>query len=186
MRPSLAACAVLAAGLACATVAMAEFRVDTQLGFGLNPDIGKTPQPKLVRPKPKHDDGHPHHRFRDRHGFPFYVVPGPYYRGHRAEQPAPPAAPPPTPPEEPPAAAASPEPPDPRGPAFAPARGVEPDDAPYTIGEPLPSTLPHVTLDWRRYDLPEPPPGRIYARIGRNVLLITAAGRIVERVLPQG
>jgi Ni/Co efflux regulator RcnB len=46
--------------------------------------------------------------------------------------------------------------------------------------------LPHVTLAWRQFDLPEPPPGRLYARVGRDVLLITAAGRIVESVLPPG
>ena len=78
-------------------------------------------------------------------------------------------------------------PPDPRGPLRRiPARGVAPGAAPFIVGEALPPSLPHVTLDWRHFDLPEPPPGRLYARVGRDVLLITAAGRIVEQVLPPG
>jgi Ni/Co efflux regulator RcnB len=55
----------------------------------------------------------------------------------------------------------------------------------YKIGEALPSDLPHVTLDWRQFDLPEPPAGQIYARVKRDVLLITATGRIVKKVVPQ-
>ena len=54
------------------------------------------------------------------------------------------------------------------------------------VGEALPPNLPHVTLDWRQFDLPEPPPGQIYARVKRDVLLITATGRIVKKVVPQG
>jgi len=79
------------------------------------------------------------------------------------------------------------EPPDPQGPLrLTPARGVTPNAAPYVLGEALPGHVPHVTLDWREFELPEPPPGRLYARVGRDVLLITAAGRFVERVLPPG
>lgn len=80
-----------------------------------------------------------------------------------------------------------PPPPDPHGPLRRmPARGVVPGPAPYSLGEALPPSLPHVTLDWRKFELPEPPPGRLYARVGRDVLLITATGRVVERVLPPG
>jgi len=95
---------------------------------------------------------------------------------------------PPAEPAAPAAAAAVPAeqpPPDPRGEArFLPARGAAPGAAPgaagFEIGQPLPPGLPQVTLDWRFYRLPEPPPGRIYVRIGRAVLLIEAASRIVE------
>ena len=80
-----------------------------------------------------------------------------------------------------------PPPPDPHGPLRRTlARGVEPGPVPYSLGEALPPSLPHVTLDWRRFELPEPPPGRLYARVGRAVLLITATGRVVEKVLPPG
>jgi Ni/Co efflux regulator RcnB len=93
----------------------------------------------------------------------------------------------PAPVEAPPVVEAPAEPPDVHGPLhLTPARGVVPGAAPYVVGEPLPAGLPHVTLDWRLYELPRPPSGRLYARIGRDVLLITAAGRIVERVLPPG
>jgi Ni/Co efflux regulator RcnB len=61
---------------------------------------------------------------------------------------------------------------------------VVPSAVPYVLGEALPGNLPHVTLDWREFELPEPPPGRLYARVGRDVLVITATGRIVESVLP--
>jgi Ni/Co efflux regulator RcnB len=76
-------------------------------------------------------------------------------------------------------------PPDARGPLrLSPARGIAAGAPAYSVGEALPSGLPHVTLDWRRFELPEPPPGRIYARVGRDVLLITSSGRVVESVLP--
>jgi Ni/Co efflux regulator RcnB len=87
----------------------------------------------------------------------------------------------------PPVAVEPPPPPDPRGPLrLTPARGIAPGAAPYSVGEALPQHLPHVTLDWRQFDLPEPPPGRLYARVGRDVLLITATGRVVESVVPLG
>jgi len=54
------------------------------------------------------------------------------------------------------------------------------------VGDILPPGVPHVTLDWRGYDLPEPPAGRVYARVGRSVLLITASDRVIEDVLPPG
>ena len=86
----------------------------------------------------------------------------------------------PEPPEAEPEPAAPAPPPDPRGAAIKRARGAA-AEAPYTVGEPLPGDVPHVTLDWRRYELPEPPAGKIYARVGREVLLIDAATRVVER-----
>lgn len=52
-----------------------------------------------------------------------------------------------------------------------------------TVGRPLPADLPHVTLDWRTYGLPEPPPGEIYARVGRDVVLIDPASRVVVELL---
>ncbi|MFQ5565250.1 MAG: RcnB family protein [Paracoccaceae bacterium] len=84
-----------------------------------------------------------------------------------------------------PVPAAAPAKPNPRGPLrLMPARGVAPGATPYTVGEALPANLPHVTLAWRRFDLPEPPPGRLYARVGGDVLLITIDERIVESILP--
>ena len=119
--------------------------------------------------------------------YPYY--PAPYYRTYReeyverpperVEPPAIPAPPVAVAPVEPP-------PPDPRGPVRLTARGAAPNAVQYNVGEALPSSLPHVTLDWRKYELPEPPPGQIYARVGRDVLLITAVGRIVESVVPPG
>jgi Ni/Co efflux regulator RcnB len=85
------------------------------------------------------------------------------------------------------APAEPPPPPDPHGPLrLTTARGIAPAEAPYSLGEALPPDLPHVTLSWRQFDLPEPPAGQLYARVGRDVLLITATGRIVESVLPPG
>ena len=84
-----------------------------------------------------------------------------------------------------PARAAAPA--DPRGPLWlSSARGAALAERPYNVGEALPPGLPHVTIDWRQFDLPAPPRGQFYARVGRDVLLITAAGRIVESVLPPG
>jgi Ni/Co efflux regulator RcnB len=109
----------------------------------------------------------------------YYYEPNDDYDDEAVVPPAPPPAP------VPPAAEAAPtelSPPDPRGEArFLPARGAAPAEPGYEIGAPLPPGLPQVTLDWRYYRLPEPPPGRIYVRVGRTVLLIEAASRIVER-----
>ncbi len=128
------------------------------------------------------------HAKRRRHQgfFPFRG----HFHGHHRHHERAPAPVEPRPVPVPPVAAAPaepPPPPDPRGPLrLTPARGIAPAEAPYVIGEALPPGLPHVTLAWRQFDLPEPPPGRLYARVGRDVLLITAAGRIVESVLPPG
>lgn len=110
------------------------------------------------------------------------------HRDHLGAREPVPVQPPPAP--APPVVAAPaepPPPPDPHGPLWlTPARGITPAAAPYRLGEALPPGLPHVTLAWRQFDLPEPPRGRLYARVGRDVLLITAGGRVVERVLPPG
>lgn len=154
---------------------------------------GATPRattPWVVAPPDK--EGRPHDR-RDRdwrrkryhHRSPYLG----HYGGTYYAAPAP--VPPPVA-EAPPEAVAPPEPappPDPRGPLFlSPARGaaaaVGAED--WQVGEALPAGVPQVTLDWRSYGLPEPPPGRVYARVGRTVLLITASGRVVEGVLPPG
>lgn len=135
------------------------------------------------RPEPR---GGPHHRRdRDRHHRRDYYR-SPYlghYGGTYYAAPTEPVAPPvaAAPPEpEPPA-----PPPDPRGPLFlSPARGAEAADDAWQVGDALPTGVPQVTLDWRSYDLPEPPAGRIYARVGRTVLLITASDRVIESVLP--
>ncbi len=134
---------------------------------------GKRPERRLER-----------RRHQGLHLFPRYYY-GSYRRRDYEPAPVAPYTAPPPPevvvPVEPP------PPPDPHGPLrLTLARGVEPAPTPYNLGEALPSTLPHVTLDWRKFDLPEPPSGRIYARVGRDVLLITSVGRVVEKVLPPG
>jgi hypothetical protein len=102
--------------------------------------------------------------------------------GGGGETAAVPPAEPATPPQAVPGEEPPPGPPDPLGaPRFLPARGAAPAEPLYEVGEPLPPDVPHVTLDWRHYRLPEPPPGRIYVRVGRAVLLIEAASRVVER-----
>ncbi len=135
-------------------------------------------EPEALRPdRPRRD--RPRRRLRRLH--PFFLYPnGLRYREDRVERADPPPAPPPDP-------AAESEPPDPRGPARrAIARGLTPAAETFPIGEALPAGLPHVTLDWRYYDLPEPPAGRIYARVGRTILLITPGDRIVERIVEPG
>jgi Ni/Co efflux regulator RcnB len=150
--------------------------------------------PWVVPPPERHS--RPHHR-RDHDRYDRYRRGGRYlygspYLGHYGgsyySEPAPSA--PPLEVVAPPVAVAPPEPapiPDPRGPLFlAPARGVAVDAEDWQVGDVLPAGVPQVTLDWRRYDLPEPPPGRLYARVGRDVLLITASDRVIESVLPPG
>jgi Ni/Co efflux regulator RcnB len=77
-------------------------------------------------------------------------------------------------------------PPDPGSPrSVSIARGAEPGEASWEVGEPLPAGVPQVTLDWRTYGLSEPEPGRIYARVGRDVLLIEAdSRRVIRRIAP--
>jgi Ni/Co efflux regulator RcnB len=133
----------------------------------------------------RHDDGRRDRRDAKRHDRFHHLVPRfRVYRADREPEPAPPA--PPAPPE----VAAPPEPappPDPRGPLWlTPARGAAPEAERWQLGEALPPGLPHVTLDWRLHGLPAPPPGRIYVRVGRDVLLITAGERVVELVVPSG
>lgn len=76
--------------------------------------------------------------------------------------------------------------PDVRGPRFAPARGVLPSVPPFAVGQPLPPREPFVTLDWWRFDLPEPPPGQQYVRMGRDVLLIDSTSRMVIELVEPG
>lgn len=123
-------------------------------------------------------------RHRPRHRPPRPALPYGYYYDYDDDYDrdetvvVPPPAPPPAP--VPLASPVDQPPPDPRGRSrFVPARGVAAEPSAYTIGEPLPPGVPHVTLDWAYYRLPEPPPGRIYARVGRDVLLIEAASRVV-------
>lgn len=116
-------------------------------------------------------DGHPHRHFPalllgdDDEDEPERIV----------VVPATPAAP-----EPPPAAAPAAPPPDPRGPRFVPVRGTVSEPA-YNVGEPLPDGVPFVTLGWEHYGLPEPPPGLVYARVGRDVVLLDPATRMVTR-----
>jgi len=65
-------------------------------------------------------------------------------------------------------------------------RGRAADARAFEIGEPLPDGVPHVTLDWRTYGLPRPGPGQVYARVGRDILVIDASTRVVRRVVEPG
>ena len=72
-------------------------------------------------------------------------------------------------------------PPDPAGNArIIRARGVAARGAGLSVGRPVPLGVPHVTLDHRRYDLPPPPPGQIYARVRASVVLIDPVTRMVH------
>lgn len=175
-----------------ATVAEAEFRFSARIDTGAgrvivqNGDVfkGGTHRAGVLRATKRRERRGRHARHRS-FDYPYYLRNDRSYRDERAEPAPPPADVAPTPPvavtpvEPPP-------PPDPRGPVRLLARGGAPTAVPYNVGEPLPPGLPHVTLDWRQFELPEPPPGQLYARVGRDVLLITAAGRIVESVVPPG
>lgn len=90
---------------------------------------------------------------------------------------------PPTDPEEPeaesPEAEALPPPPITSPRTVTLARGTPVAPPVFVIGERLPRRLPHVTLDWRTFGLPQPPQGQIYARVKSDVLLIDAATRRV-------
>jgi len=153
------------------------------------PIVGDRVAPGIVRRPPESAPERPRRKHWHRHDRD-----GPWLRFYRedtlpetAPSDPPPPARPPAPPPEAIAPAEPPPPPDPQGPLrLSPARGALPGTERWLLGEALPPDLPHVTLDWRRYDLPEPPPGRIYARVGRSVLLITAGERVVEAVLPPG
>ena len=76
-------------------------------------------------------------------------------------------------------------PPDPAAPfAHLRARGHA-GAAPLAPGDALPEGLAYVTLNWRTYDLPRPPAGEVYARIGRAVYRIEPeAGRVTARIEP--
>ena len=191
----------LALGLALAAPAAAEFRFSARIGSAssavamlrgggaawverrVKQRTGRRTERRMERQTERRMERRAERR-RHRGLFLF----GRHFHGHhrrRAREPVP-VQPPPAPvPPVVAAPAAPPKPPDPRGPLRRTyARGIVPAEAPYRLGEALPPDLPHVTLAWRQFDLPEPPPGRLYARVGRDVLLITATGRIVERVLP--
>ncbi len=168
----------LAVGAALAMPAAAGFRFSARIGGGsgvtANAGSGAFRGERRIHRQPKR---RPHQRF-------LFV---PRFHGHRQREPAPAAVGPVPAPPVVATPAEPPPPPDPRGPLrLTPARGIVPAAARYRIGEALPPDLPHVTLAWRQFGLPEPPPGRLYARVGRDVLLITATGRVVERVLPPG
>lgn len=74
-------------------------------------------------------------------------------------------------------------PPDPSGGvARYPVRGRSAPRA-WVLGEPLPRSTPHVNLAPGLYDLPRPPAGQIYARVGTAVLLIDPTTRRVLAVV---
>jgi Ni/Co efflux regulator RcnB len=174
----------LGLGLIFAPPAAAEVGFSVRIGNG---DSSVTLQGgKLIRRGVAKGGHGPWRRRGHRRSKPYgYFLP-PYYRSYREErvetrpEPVAPPAPVVVAPVEPP------PPPDPRGPVRLTARGSAPVAARYVVGEALPADLPHVTLDWRQFDLPEPPAGQIYARVGRDVLLISTNGRIVESVVPPG
>ena len=95
------------------------------------------------------------------------------------------------PPDDPPEAAPEPEPdtpPDPSGPfAGQRARGADRAGEGIAVGATLPRGMVYVTLNWRTYDLPRPPDGEIYARVGREVVrLDPASRRVTARIRPEG
>ena len=188
----------LALGLALAAPAAAEFRFSARIG-SVSGDVAmlrgggaawlerRAKQRTEQRTERRTERRVKRRAERRRHRRLFLF--GRHFYGHRRRAREPVAVEPPPAPAPPVVAAPAepPPPPDPHGPLrLTPARGIAPAEAPYRLGEALPPGLPHVTLAWRQFDLPEPPPGQLYARVGRDVLLITATGRIVESVLPPG
>ena len=166
--------------------AMAPERGAPHHGTGREFRRGETDEPphsRLIKRKRRVDArDDPRDRFHRPRRRPFFLVPR--FDDDDDDEERIVVVPVPTPAPDPPEAktAEPPPPPDPRGPAIRPARGVG-TAAPFTVGEPLPADLPHVALDWRSYALPEPPPGLAYARVGRAVLLIDPATRVVARVV---
>lgn len=140
------------------------------------PGIRARTVPPEKRPENRRDRDD---RFDRRRVHPFFLFPDDDDDDERVIL-VPVPAPTPRPPEPEAEAARTAPPPDPRGPAIRRARGAG-TDSPVTVGEPLPGNVPHVTLDWRSYGLPEPPAGLVYARVGRDVVLIDPATRVVER-----
>ncbi len=73
---------------------------------------------------------------------------------------------------------------DPQGSArVVPARGRIVAPEVYELGAILPTDRPFVALNHSSYGLPVPPPGQIYARIGRSVLRIDATSRQIVAVV---
>ncbi|MEO1492595.1 MAG: RcnB family protein [Pseudomonadota bacterium] len=73
---------------------------------------------------------------------------------------------------------------DPQGTSrIVPARGRITPPTIYELGAFLPPNRPYVTLDHRRYGLPAPPVGEIYARVGRDVLRIDPSTREIRAVV---
>lgn len=125
------------------------------------------------------------------------VYPYPYRRSpvvigvpvrERAEQPS--TQPQPLPPVQPaqPVAAAPQEPEeaetplDPAGHArIVRARGAAATGPEITVGQALPLGVPHVIIDPRRFGLPQPPAGQIYARVRGRVFQIDPTDRRVIR-----
>jgi hypothetical protein len=194
----------LSLSAAFATAAEADFSFSAIIGIGngtvavqkgnvFNGNIVNGRRTRNPTARPRGTRGkHERHRKRGHHGSAPRLHYYPYlysrhYRGYRVEREPVPAPVPVEVAPPPPIAVAPPPPPDPWGPLRrTPARGIAPIAVPYSLGEALPPDLPHVTLNWRQFDLPEPPPGQLYARVGHDVLLITATGRIVESVVPPG
>ncbi len=161
-------------------------RVPRQIG-GQDSASGSsgTDQPGWV---PEHEGRH--HGPRRKRAGQLLIVTDRYYGYEERRRRLAPAEPEPDDPVAPPDQAEEPEvgPPDPGSPgSLARARGIAPSAIGFTVGGPLPPGLPHVTLDWRTYDLPRPPDGQIYARVGRTVLLIDATTReVIAPVGPAG
>jgi len=145
---------------------------------------GIRPGDRAGRHMRRHDERNGHtrrdrhrHRHRDRGHRPIIVVPVRERAAEIREKP-------PVPTE--PAAPAITEPPvaklplDPLGQSRRLRARTAPNvKKPWTIGEPLPASLPHVTLAPGPYGLPDLPPGEIYARVAGDLLRINAATRRV-------
>jgi hypothetical protein len=61
------------------------------------------------------------------------------------------------------------------------ARGTGPTGPEVTVGQALPLGVPHVIIDPRRFGLPQPPSGQIYARVRGRVFQIDPNNRQVTR-----
>lgn len=139
-----------------------------------------SPQPKLPRPNRYHQHGG--YRPRRRAG-QLLILSERIHPLDRLEPPEDYRAPPPEPvePVATPPTEAEADPADPRAPSRrVPARGRL-ADSPATPepGQRLSASAPRVTLNWRSYDLPEPPVGALYVRLGRQILLIDQTDRRV-------
>ncbi len=148
---------------------------------GIRGRIGQVPWAR-ERSRRRHDG----HRGRYRDKRPLYII-YPSSRSNVTESPDPAVEPAKTEARAivEPTPAAAPPAPDPKGAASRHrARGAI-GQRNWTVGDYLPSGVPHVKLAANVYDLPTEPDGKIYARVRRDVLLIDAVTRRIEAIITE-